>query len=123
MSFLLVGAGGVVGALLRYQLTRWISERWMVSFPFATLLINVSGSYLLGLFTRELGVWWPAFSTSAMLFLGTGLCGAYTTFSTLSYEFTMLAREQRLWAAATYALLTALLGFAAAGLGLFGWPR
>lgn len=123
MSFLLVGAGGVVGALLRYQLSRWVSGRWFVSFPIATLVINITGAFLLGLFTRSLSLWLPEYHNALMLILGVGLCGAYTTFSTFSYELIILMREHRYTAAAVYLTATFLLGLAAAGVGLYGIPK
>lgn len=122
MAFLYVGTGGIVGALLRYQLSKWIGERWVVSFPLATLLINVSGSFLLGLFTRRIGIWFPAHANALMLLLGVGLCGAYTTFSTFSYEFVILFREGRYRAAWLYASASFVLGFPAAAIGMYGWP-
>ncbi|MCL6512907.1 MAG: fluoride efflux transporter CrcB [Alicyclobacillus sp.] len=113
-----VGAGGILGALLRYQLSKWIGERWVVSFPLATLLINVTGSFLLGWLTVQAGHLWPAHETEVMLFLGVGGCGAYTTFSTFCYETMILFREGRVSAALVYASLSAILGTAAAALGL-----
>lgn len=122
MTWVLVGGGGVIGALVRYALSKWIGERLVVSFPFATLFINVSGSFLLGLFTRGLGNWLPHVEPDVMLFLGAGFCGAYTTFSTFTYEITILAREGRFSVAIVYYLASAVLGFAAAAVGLFGLP-
>jgi CrcB protein len=122
MAYLLVGAGGVLGALLRYILSKWIGERWMVSFPLATLLINVSGSWLLGWLTAHAGILWPQHHIEWLQFLGVGLCGAYTTFSTFCYETTVLLREGRINAAVLYVFASALLGTAAAAVGLFGLP-
>lgn len=122
MTWLLVGSGGVIGALLRYQISKWMSERVFVSFPMATLLINVSGSFLLGVFTMHLGLWFPDWQPGAILLLGTGVCGAFTTFSTFTYEFTILAREGRYRTALVYAVLSIVLGFVAAALGMYGLP-
>jgi fluoride exporter len=122
VTWLLVGGGGIVGALLRYSLSKWLGERFLVSFPFATLVINVSGSFLLGWFTRALGVLVPSLQPDAMLLLGTGFCGAFTTFSTFTYEFTILFREGRYRTALTYLLLSILLGLPAAAIGLYGLP-
>jgi CrcB protein len=122
LEVLLVGAGGVIGALLRYQITKWMSAKFPTSFPHATVLINVTGAFLLGLFTRMVGVWFPNAAMSVMLFLGTGLCGAYTTFSTLSYECVVLWRERRTISAVLYVLCTMVFGFAAAAIGLYGIP-
>ncbi|MCL6515960.1 fluoride efflux transporter CrcB [Alicyclobacillus sp.] len=117
-GILWVGLGGIAGALLRYQLSKWIAERWVVSFPLATLLINVSGSFVLGLVTRQATAWFPGHAQAAVLLLGTGLCGAYTTFSTFSYEFTMLWREGRTQAALWYLAASCVLGLLAAWVGL-----
>lgn len=122
MEFFWVGIGGTAGALLRYQISKWVGERLVVSFPVATLFINVTGAFLLGWFTRSLSLWFPELKSVPMLVLGTGLCGAYTTFSTFSYELVMLLRESRFNAAVWYGLLSFVLGLAAAALGLFGLP-
>lgn len=123
MGYLWVGAGGIVGALLRYQLSKWIGERFGVSFPWATLSINVTGSFLLGVFTHSLQAWFPHAATQSMLLLGTGFCGAYTTFSTFQYELTILLRERRMQTAALYISTSLIFGFAAGAIGLYGLPH
>jgi fluoride exporter len=122
MGYLWVGAGGICGALLRYQLSKWIGERFGVSFPWATLSINVTGSFLLGLFTQSLQSWFPHAGNQSMLLLGTGFCGAYTTFSTFQYELTILLRERRVQTAALYIATSLTFGFSASAVGLFGLP-
>ncbi|MXR51662.1 fluoride efflux transporter CrcB [Halovenus sp. WSH3] len=73
----LVGAGGAIGAVLRYLVGQYVpSER----FPFATLLINVVGSFALGL------VMFVPVPTDTALFVGVGACGAFTTYSSFSVE-------------------------------------
>ncbi|MCL6636307.1 MAG: fluoride efflux transporter CrcB [Alicyclobacillus sp.] len=119
---LYVGLGGVLGALLRYQISQWMSRVTRGPLPLATLVINVTGSFLLGLLTRHAGLWFADRANAAMLLLGTGLCGAYTTFSTFSYEALMLLRERRLATAAVYIAGSAVFGLAAAGIGLHGIP-
>lgn len=123
MGLLLVGVGGSLGALLRYQLSRWLDKRQhLLSFPLATFVINITGSFLLGWLTQWLGVWFPHWGSAPMLFLGVGLCGAYTTFSTFNYESLMLFQERRPGTALLYMLSSFLLASAAAGLGMFGLP-
>ncbi|MCF8563291.1 fluoride efflux transporter CrcB [Alicyclobacillus tolerans] len=122
MAYVWVGLGGTIGALLRYQLSKWIGERIVVSFPLATLIINVTGAFLLGFFTRSLGHIFPHLGSAPMLLLGTGLCGAYTTFSTFSYELVILLRESRYAAAGFYLAASLVFGLAAAGVGLYGLP-
>ena len=77
--------GGAVGTALRYLLTLAIQERAGGGFPIATLLINISGSILLG-FLMRYGLEGSAASPELRLLLTTGFCGGFTTFSTFSYE-------------------------------------
>ncbi|QQE77371.1 fluoride efflux transporter CrcB [Alicyclobacillus sp. SO9] len=122
MAFLLVGLGGSIGALLRYQISRWIDMRgFWLSFPTATLIVNITGAFLLGWLTNSIAGLFPSLGSAPMLFLGTGVCGAYTTFSTFTYEALMLFQEGRVLAGITYMSLSFLLGTAAAAVGLFGF--
>jgi CrcB protein len=112
----LVGIGGVVGTLLRYYLGKWITLRTGINFPWATWLINLSGSFLLGslfaLLQRELisiELWW---------LLGVGFCGAYTTFSTFGYEAQRLIEKQQLLRAAVYILSSIMIGLLLAWCGM-----
>lgn len=123
MTWLIVGCGGIVGALLRYQIGRWVDLRQkFLSFPLATLLINITGSFVLGLLTSRAGLWWPALHGLPTLFFGTGACGAYTTFSTFSYESVTLLRDGRTGLGLTYIVCSFVFCMAAAGIGMFGLP-
>lgn len=78
-----LGAG--IGGGFRYILGGWLAERWGTSFPWHTLVVNVSGAFLLGVLmsvSLERNLIPPAWR----LFLGVGVLGGYTTFSTLAYE-------------------------------------
>lgn len=74
------GCGAIFGAIIRYAITNYGKKNWSKVFPFATLLINLTGAFLLGIvFALNL----PTF---VYAFLGTGVLGGYTTFSTLNVE-------------------------------------
>ena len=109
---LVVAVAGAAGAATRYGIGRAFGPR---TFPWATLVINVTGSFLLGV---VLGVavareWSPTWVAA----LGTGFLGAYTTFSTFSFETFDLARHDRIGVAATYVALSMACGIAAAAGG------
>ena len=83
--FLLISLGAVLGANMRYWLGDWAAQRWGSSFPFGTLLINLSGSFLLGLFMVIATERFMMDPRWRVLF-AVGFLGAYTTFSTYTYE-------------------------------------
>jgi fluoride exporter len=109
-----IGVAGALGALARYGLEGWISRR-AGSFPWGTFVVNVSGSFLLGLLVTLLGERF-AVAPWVRASLTIGFLGAYTTFSTLSLE------SYRLLEGRSYALAGAnLAGSLAAGvLALYG---
>jgi CrcB protein len=107
---------GAVGAPARYLLDDAISSRTQGVFPWGTLVINVSGSFLLGLLTGL--ALFHGFPATPKLILGTGFCGAYTTFSTFTYETVRLAEEGAVNEAVRNALASLVLGAAAAAVGL-----
>lgn len=113
--FLLVAAGGFVGAPARYLLDRAVSRRIESELPWGTLLVNVSGSLLLGLLAGlSLGAHLPS-TTYALL--ATGFCGAYTTFSTFTFETVRLVQDGRLVRAVGNTAASVLVGLAAATAG------
>lgn len=111
-----VAGGGAVGAPTRYVVdqlvNRWTKER----FPWGTFVINASGAFVLGLVTG-LGLY-HGLGKLPTAIVGTGFCGAYTTFSTFSYETFQLLEEGLLHAAARNVVGSLVLGLAAAGAGL-----
>jgi fluoride exporter len=114
--FLVVAAGGLVGAPSRYLLDRAISGRIESDLPWGTFVINISGSFLLGFFTGlTLAGHLPALGKAL---LGTGFCGAYTTFSTFTFETMGLVSDGRLLEALANVTTSIVLGLAAAAAGL-----
>lgn len=114
MTFLLVFAGGAVGAPVRYLLDRWVTGRRRAGvFPWGTLAVNLIGSLVLGVVlgaARSL----PA---DVVTLVGTGFCGALTTFSTFGYETMRLLEDGSILEAGLNALgsLVAGIGLATAG--------
>ncbi|MFJ8626517.1 fluoride efflux transporter CrcB [Kitasatospora sp. NPDC093550] len=109
MNWLLVVAGAVVGAPLRYLTDRAVQSRHDSVFPWGTFTVNVVGCLILGTVTGAVAA--GAASSRLQLLLGTGLCGALTTYSTFSYETLRLAET----GAGRYAVANAA-GSVAAGL-------
>jgi CrcB protein len=106
------GCGAALGALLRYFLTQLWKQR-QIDWPLATLLINITGTLLLGLLTGHL-----TNGSSQMLFWGSGVLGGYTTFSTFNTEMISLLDEHRWGTFASYFILSYGGGILAAWLGL-----
>jgi CrcB protein len=105
-----------VGTPARYLLDGWVQDRTEGAFPWGTFAVNVSGCVALGVLTG-LGLYHDLGSTYRTV-LGTGALGAYTTFSTLTYETVRLAEEGVLDEAFRNAAASFLVGLAAAGAGL-----
>ena len=116
-KILFISIGAVLGANARYWLGDWAAQKWGTAFPFGTLIINLTGSLLLGFFLT-LGTERFLVDPRIRLLVAVGFLGAYTTFSTLSMEsFTMLSHGQ--WLHGLLNLLgSSLLGIIAVGLGV-----
>ncbi|WP_433220253.1 fluoride efflux transporter CrcB [Dactylosporangium sp. CS-047395] len=111
MTLLLIALGAAVGAPARYLTDRFVQSKHDSAFPWGTLTVNVFGSLLLGLLAGlPASAFWSAL-------LGTGFCGALTTYSTFSYETLRLARTGARFAAAMNVLASLLAGLCAAALG------
>ena len=117
MRFLIVAIGGAAGAVARYAVTLGVALFWKKEFPLATLLINVSGSFILGLFATfaaEKTMIDPAWR----LLVTTGFVGAYTTFSTFEYETQRLTESGALSWGIVNVLTSVLAGYLAVQLGV-----
>lgn len=114
-SYLAVGIGGVIGTLLRYIISVLFMTDSLTSFPWATLIVNLTGAFLLSWIVFQ-----PYFikrlDTTVFIALTTGLIGSYTTFSTLMLEVTFLL-HQHLTIGILYVSLTIFGGLFACYLG------
>jgi fluoride exporter len=111
----LIGVGGALGAAGRYLLGNFIKKKNPGDFPLGTWVINISGSFLLGVLyklhlTKEITdlVW---------LFVGIGFCGAYTTFSTFGYETITLLQSNKNKLAGLYVLSSVIVSIGTAAIG------
>jgi fluoride exporter len=105
-NFLLVGIGGGIGAMLRYFFSSIIKHS---TFPYNTLFINIAGSLLIGIvfgLTEKSNV----ISEQLKLFLATGICGGFTTFSAFSVENMQMIKDGNYVAAGLYIFFSVLLG-------------
>ncbi|THC48593.1 fluoride efflux transporter CrcB [Streptomyces sp. A1499] len=110
MNWLCVVAGAMIGAPLRHLTDRAVQARLGTLFPWGTFTVNVVGSLVLGVLAGAVTA--GAAPEHLELFLGTGLCGALTTYSTFSYETLRLAES-----GARFSAVANALGSVAAGLG------
>jgi CrcB protein len=113
VTALLVVVGAVVGAPLRYLTDRLVQSRHDSVFPWGTLVVNVVGCLVLGALSGS-GV---ASTGPLYVLLGTGFCGALTTYSTFSYETVRLAQERAYFYAVTNVLVSVTAGLGAALIG------
>jgi len=117
-KFFFISAGAILGANLRYWIGDWAAQKLGAGFPIGTLIINFTGSLLLGFFmalaTERLLV-----DPKLRLLVTVGFLGSYTTFSTFTYESLNLLLKGQILAGILNLFGSTLLGVAAAGIGIF----
>jgi len=111
-----IALAGAIGALARYLVDAAVVRRDALGLPVATLTINATGSFALGVLTGL--ALYHALPADPKIVLGTGFCGAYTTFSTFAYEVVHLAEQRKVRHAASVLALSVVLPALLAGLGL-----
>lgn len=117
LKFFVVGIGGFFGAGTRYFLGGWIAQRFGTVFPWGTIVINVTGSFLLGLIITLLNERYLGY-TSLRLLIPIGFIGAYTTFSTFELEVFNLSTQGGFLLSLAYLLASVIAGFVAVWLGV-----
>jgi len=112
-QFLLaVAAGGAIGSVARYLVGIGSGKLFGMSFPWGTLIINITGSFLIGALVGLFAIKWD-FSQTARLFLTVGICGGYTTFSTFSLDAWYLLERGQNAASLAYMVASVVLSLAA----------
>lgn len=116
-TILLIGTGGFAGSISRYLLTRFISTKWPMAFPWGTFGVNILGCFLIGI---VMGLsFQSAMSTQTRLLLATGFCGGFTTFSTYSLEILELYQRGEAGISMLYLFASIVVGFLSVWLGLW----
>ena len=111
-----IGTGSFIGGILRYLLSQFIQTKFLSTFPFGTLGVNIIGCFFIGLVfgLSERGT----MSQELRLFLVTGLIGGFTTFSAFSNETVGLLHDGQLWQAFAYIALSIVVGLVATFTGI-----
>lgn len=113
MDILYVAIGGLIGAISRFVVVNRVSKHMPSSFPYGTLIVNVIGSFLLGL------LYGLAVSVHVKALVGAGFLGAFTTFSTFQYEIVQLRNSGKWKEVFFYISGSVLIGIAVAALGFW----
>jgi fluoride exporter len=116
MQIAALSLGGVLGVNARYWLGLWVNRWASQTFPWATFLINATGSFAIGLLATLLVRWLP--HENARLFVITGFLGGYTTYSSFAYESLTLWERGERGQSIAYISFTVLAGFVAVFLGV-----
>ncbi|BAZ29755.1 CrcB protein [Cylindrospermum sp. NIES-4074] len=113
-----ISFGAIAGALSRYYLTLWFTNRFGISFPYGTFFINLSGCLAMGFFATLAVDKVQLISPEVRLMVATGFLGAYTTFSTYGLDSINLLRSTNLLTATGYWAGSAILGVIGVQLGV-----
>lgn len=115
---LLVAVGGAIGSVLRWAVIVAAGARFGLAFPWGTLAVNLVGSFVIGVIAEAATGPVAGISPGVRLFLATGICGGFTTFSTFSLDVLTLTRDGAGGLAFAYVAGSVVLGFGAVYLGV-----
>jgi fluoride exporter len=115
-TLFIVGAGGFIGTVIRFLVSRYFQENVFSLFPWGTFTVNIVGSLLIGIFygMSERG---NLLNPEMRVFLTVGICGGFTTFSSLTNDAFMLIQEKEWFKLSLYASLSFFLGLVAVYIG------
>lgn len=112
---LLIGTGSFIGGVLRYSISQFVQTKFLSAFPFGTFAVNIIGCFAIGMvfaLSEKTNM-----SPEMRLFLATGICGGFTTFSAFSNETFSLMRDGQLFYASAYITSSVLFGLLATFIG------
>ncbi|MDA7705383.1 fluoride efflux transporter CrcB [Rickettsiales bacterium] len=122
INIFFIAIGGALGSILRYVLSNYIQFYIKSPFPFATISVNIIGSFLIGIcyyLSKNNDFYNNFFSENLKLFLIIGIFGGFTTFSTFSLDFFKLMEQEQFLLAAGYVFLSVFLSLIAVFAGYF----
>ncbi|MEM5500951.1 fluoride efflux transporter CrcB [Ahrensia kielensis] len=117
-SFLLIGIGGALGAMLRHGVNVSATRLLGVGFPYGTIIVNIAGSFLMGLLIAWLARRMGGSSNELRLFLATGFLGGFTTFSAFSLDAVVLYERGDIAQAGLYIAISVIVSIGALFAGL-----
>jgi CrcB protein len=115
-NMLLVGGGGFLGSIARYITSRSIDDKLNSVFPYGTLIVNIAGSFIIGILYGWLSR--KGEGESIRLLLGTGFCGGFTTYSAFAFENVNLWQQKMHAPSIMYIIATLVIGFLAVAGGI-----
>jgi CrcB protein len=113
-----VAIGSAFGGVCRFLMQQYVQKRFFSTFPYGTLCVNLLGCFIIGVI-YGLAAKGNILSQNARIFLATGICGGFTTYSSFMYENYTLVSGGEYWHTFLYIALSLLAGFALTALGIF----
>lgn len=116
-NLLFIGIGGFIGGVCRYLLQQYVQNNYPSSIPLGTLIVNIIGCFVIGL-VYALSEKGNLLSPEMRLFIATGVCGGFTTFSSFAYENVRMVIDGQFLYALLYVSLSVIIGFGAVHAGI-----
>jgi CrcB protein len=116
-GLILIGLGGGIGSVCRYLSQQYVQNNYPASIPLGTLLVNITGCFIIGI-VYALSEKGNLISPEVRVFLATGFCGGFTTYSSFAYENVSMVLEGEFYYTALYLLISVFIGFGAVHAGI-----
>ena len=116
-SLLFIGVGGGIGSICRYLSQQFVQNNYPSSMPLGTLIVNITGCFLIGI-VYALSEKGNIMSPELRIFLATGFCGGFTTYSSFAYENVSMILDGEFYYTALYLLISVIIGFGAVHAGI-----